>query len=181
MSGRHTCHLGIAGWREVPSSYGVTSPKGIFCDKQFNTAHGPLVSRPLHCLDFTVCALGGWVGRWIRRQGNHHGPPKFLFSCTVIIFPLPLLSNHSLFSFMPLCSLEQNHLANQVVRSPKVERRMRAQDFSLILENLPLTSRLNWALTGLHVLGACTWRLCSALLGSPTRPWEVLRLAHTWK
>lgn len=55
---------------------------------------------------------------------------------------------------MPLCSLEQNHLANQGVSSPKVERRMAAPDFSLILESLPLTSGLNWALAGLHVLGA---------------------------
>lgn len=123
------------------------------------------------------CVCSRSVGREVDKETRR----KFLFSCSIITFQLPLLSNHTPISFMPLCSLEQNHLASQVVSSPKVERRMTAQDFSLILGNLPLTSGLNWALTGVHVLGACTRRLCGTLLGSPTWPWEALRLQYKWK
>lgn len=44
---------------------------------------------------------------------------------------------------------------------------MIAQSIPLILENLPLTSRLSWASIDSHVLSTCTWSLCSALLANP--------------
>lgn len=136
------------GREASPSSSVVASPKGILCNKSFNIAQVPPTSWSLQDLNFTACVLGWWVGRWIRIQGNHHNPPEFLSSCTVITSQLSLLLNPTPISCTPLCSLYQNHLASQAVRSPKVEGRMTAQASSLILGKLPLTSRLSWAPPG---------------------------------